>query len=292
MTISQEIKDSFVKGGILTKLIYINLVVFVLVRLVAAGAMLANTSFTFLNWIAVPSSLYVLKYEIWTPITYMFVHYDFIHILFNMLNLYWFGIIFLRYYSQKQLLGVYFIGGLLGALFFIVSYNVFPGLKTNISIPMIGASASIMAIVWAGVYYNPSYKINLMFIGPVKVVYLGLFFFIIDLVSISSFSNTGGHISHIGGAVFGILYAMQMKKGKDLTQWIIILFDKIEGLFVKKSKMHVSYNKYSHPLSDMEYNAQKRKKEQNIDKILDKIKRSGYDSLSKKEKKDLFDAGK
>jgi len=292
MPIIDEIKDSFKQGGALTRLIYINIGVFVVIRIIYALFSLSGyaNSFPLVNWLSVPATPEDLLFKPWSLITYMFLHFDFFHILFNLLYLFWFGKIFLQYFNPRQLLGVYFLGGISGALFYILFYNTFPELyKLAPNSIMMGASASVMAIIFAAARYAPNFRVHLVFLGPVKLLNIALAMLIIDLVSISNMSNTGGHLAHIGGALFGVYYSARLVKGKDLTLGFNRMMDKIVSMFSSRPKMKVKYKK-QRPVNDMDYNAQKRAHQKHIDHILEKIKASGYDSLSKQEKEDLFNA--
>ncbi len=294
MSIADEIKESFKQGGALTRLIYVNIGVFVVVRIIAAVFALGGAlgwSEVLVSWLSVPADPLSLLFKPWTIITYMFLHYEFLHILFNMLYLFWFGRLFLNYFNSRQLLGVYFMGGISGALLYILSYNFLPGLQhyTPGAI-MMGASASVMAILFATARYAPNFKVHLMFLGQVKLMHLALVLFVLDLISISSMSNTGGHLAHIGGALFGVLYASRLRKGKDSTLQFNRFMDRLFSIFGKGRKMKVTYGGSKRPMTDMEYNARKKKQQQSVDRILEKIKRKGYDSLTAEEKRTLFDA--
>lgn len=285
-----KLKDTFRSGNILAKLIYINVGLFILIRLGSVVLMLFNISTTsFLQYLQMPSSPEELLYHPWTLITYMFTHYDFLHILFNMLWLYWFGGLFLTFFSERQLGGLYILGGIAGAILFMLAYNIFPFFgEVASSSYLMGASASVMAIVFAVSFYKKDLEIGLLFIGRVKLIYLALFTFVIDLLAITS-DNAGGHIAHIGGALFGIWFAMRIKQGKDLTAPMNRLIDLVVNLGKRKPKLRVTYKR---PETDYEYNARKHKESADLDTILDKLKRSGYESLSAEEKKKLFDASK
>ena len=291
MDILTKIKQLFVRADIPTKLIYINVGIFVLIRLIVVLFTLFQIEgFNFMPYLQMPSSYGLFLYRPWTVITYMFVHYDVWHILFNMLWLYWFGRIFLRFFTVRQFGGLYLCGGIVGALFFIISYNIFPYFRHIAGISfLMGASASVMAIVFAAAFYRKETEINLLLIGRIKLIYLALFALIVDLLSVVS-ANAGGHIAHIGGALFVILFATQLQKGKDLTNAINRLIDRIVN-FKKphRPRMKVTYQR---PESDAEYNMRKRKESDTIDEILDKLKHFGYQSLSADEKKALFDASK
>lgn len=285
-----NIKQSFRNGGIPLKLIYINVGIFLTIRIFGVICLLFNIPhISLLDFLELPSSVPDLLCKPWTLITYMFTHYDFFHILFNMLWLYWFGNIFLQFFNARQLGGLYILGGLAGALFFVLTYNTLPYFQTAAAYSaLIGASASVMAIVFAISFYRKDLEINLLFIGRVKLIYLALATLVIDFIAITS-SNAGGHIAHIGGALLGILYASQMRQGKDLTNPINKIVDWVVNLRKPKPKMRVTYKRSE---TDYEYNERIHKQSEEIDRILEKLKRSGYESLSSEEKKKLFDASK
>jgi len=286
-----KIKQLFVRANIPTKLIYINVGIFILLNLI----MIVFTLFqiegmNFVRYLQMPSSYQLLLYRPWTVLTYMFVHLDVLHILFNMLWLYWFGRIFLLFFNERQFGGLYVSGGIVGGIFFLIAYNTFPYFRNVVGTGfLMGASASVMAIVFAVSFYQKNYEINLLLIGRVKLIYLALFALIVDLLSVVS-ANAGGHIAHIGGALFGILYAAQFQKGKDLTTAINRWIDRIVNVRKRRRvRMKVTYQRKE---TDAEYNQRKRRETDTIDGILDKLKHFGYDSLSSDEKKALFDASK
>lgn len=285
-----KIKLLFSQGNFLTKLIFINVGIFLLLNLVLVFQTLFQIDEShFLEYLEMPSSINLFLYRPWTIITYMFLHADILHLAFNMLWLYWFGKLFLLFFNNRQLIGVYFSGGIAGALLFLLAYNIFPYYR-NIIGPsfLMGASASVMAVVFAISFYQKNYEMNLLFLGRIKLVYLALATLLIDLLSIVS-SNAGGHVAHLGGALFGILFAAQYQKGKDLTLFINHIFDWIVNLRKPKTKMKVTYKRSE---TDMEYNTRKQNEMRDLDAILDKLKRSGYDSLSAEEKRILFEASK
>jgi membrane associated rhomboid family serine protease len=294
MNIVDEIKESFRKGTLLIKLIYVNIGVFLLVNIVRLFYFLiySQSDIPQIEWLAVPSDVSNLIYKPWTIVTYMFLHVEFFHILFNMLWLYWFAIIFLQYFNEKKLFGVYILGGFSGALLYILAFNTLPVFQMAVSHSVaLGASASVIAIVVAISFYVPNYTLNLMFIGPVKIKYIALFSIVLDIISIPA-ENAGGHIAHLGGAVFGYFFALEASRGKDLTKGFNQLIDQLVNLFKPKQKMKVSYKKpgTQKPKSDLEYNKTKQDQQAEIDKILDKISKHGYGSLSKQEKDILFNA--
>lgn len=283
-------KRNFQTGSILSKLIYINVGLFVMIRLLTVLLLLFNLhSFPFLTYLQMPSLPELLLYRPWTIFTYMFTHFDFLHILFNMLWLYWFGGLFLHFFNERQLGGLYVLGGIAGALFFILAYNIFPYFQAVAHTSfLMGASASVMAIVFAVSFYRKDFEINLLLIGRIKLIYLAVFTLVIDLLSITS-QNAGGHIAHIGGALFGIWFATRIQAGKDLTAPMNRLIDRVVNLGKRKPRMTVSYKRTE---TDQEYNARKNRESMDLDAVLDKLKHSGYESLSAEEKKKLFDASK
>ena len=286
-SIIDKLKQQFRQGSVLLKLIYINVAIFLLLRLTWVVLMLFNIDgYVILPFIEMPSIPYEFITHPWTLLTYMFVHYDVWHILFNMLWLYWFGQIFLMSFSEKQMVGLYLLGGIAGGLLYLLSYNLFPYFDGKEGL-MCGASASIIAIVVATAFRMPDYKVNLLFLGAISLKF-------IDLLSVTS-ANGGGHIAHLGGALLGYWFIVRWEKGKDLTAPVNKLIDKIVTGFKPRPKIKVSRpsnRSSSRPETDMEYRARKKKENDEIDSILDKIKKSGYTSLSAEEKKRLFEAGK
>lgn len=288
MGIWDDIKGTFRFGSSLTKLIYINIAVFLAVSIVSVIGYLLNNqaiSSNALNLLSVPSSLKALLIRPWTIITYMFTHKDILHILFNMLWLYWFGIIFLEYLDTRKMVAVYLWGGICGALVYIISFNIFPAFNQVVTESVaIGASASVMAIVISIAAYVPDYSVNLLLLGRLKIKYVALAIFI--LTSFMDFSvNSGGKLAHIGGALFGYVYSQNLRRGRDLGRGINRIIDFIVTMFKPRKKLKVTYKK---PADDYEYNRAKAEHQEKINKILDKISKGGYDSLTKEEKDLLF----
>jgi len=288
MGIWDDIKTTFRKGSNLTKLIYINIGVFLLITSAAIiGFLLDNPviSAKTLEMAAVPASLSKLLVRPWTIITYMFTHKDIWHILFNMLWLYWFGRIFLEYLDQRKLVAVYLLGGISGAVVYILSFNIFPAFKDIVTESVaIGASASVMAIVIAIAVYVPDYTVMLFLLGRIRIKYMALAIFI--LTSVMDFSvNSGGKLAHIGGALFGFLYTLNLRQGRDMGKSFNRIIDFFVTLFKPRKKLKVTYKK---PVTDYDYNALKTEHQARINRILDKIAKGGYDSLTKEEKETLF----
>jgi hypothetical protein len=202
-----------------------------------------------------------------------------------MLWLYWFGTIFLEYLDQRKLVSVYLLGGICGALVYILSFNIFPAFSGLVEESVaIGASAAVMAVVIAVATYVPDYTVHLLLFGKIKIKYMALGIFV--MTSIMDFSvNSGGKLSHIGGAVFGYIYVVNLRKGRDFGKGINSLIDILVTLFKPRQKLKVTHRKTA---TEYEYNKTKTDHQQRINSILDKISKGGYDSLTKEEKDTLF----
>lgn len=290
----EDLKRFFRDSSILPRLIIINVGVWLLVQILFVIGWAFNRSDLLmeqyiLEYLALPASLELLIVRPWTLFTYMFLHTSFWHILFNMLWLYWFGRIFTQYLNQRQLLTTYIVGGLAGGLLYIIAFNILPVFQESLDLARaLGASASVMAIVMAISMYVPNFTINLMFFGKVKIFYLAVVLFVIDFFMIRH-GNAGGHIAHIGGALYGLIFVRYLKRGNDFSKFFPrFSFKSNQGpLRKKKTKNRPPSN--GRPVSDDDYNRNKAKNQKKIDEILDKISRSGYDSLTKEEKALLFD---
>ena len=295
-SIFDDLKRTFQQGNIVVRLIYINVAAFVLCTLLSTVLAFFNIKVNELlvDYLWLPSNLLSLLHRPWTFITYMFMHAGVWHLLGNMLWLYWFGKLFLYFFSAKHLRGLYIVGGLLGGVLYLVAYNALPVFESK-SAMLVGASASVLAIAIATAVREPEYRINLMFVGPVRLKYFALFIVLFDTLSIGS-SNAGGHIAHLGGALAGWWFTKGISSGYDITHWVNVCLDGIVGLFSKrerkprkpKMKVHTTNSR----TTDYEYNARKKEKSDEVDKILDKLKQSGYSSLSDEEKRRLFEASK
>ena len=293
-TVFDNLKERFRQGNMLMQFIYINVGVFILVSVVQIGFLLFRQDISaLLRYAELPASVSRFCTQPWSIISYMFMHAGVLHLLFNMLWLYWFGTLFMEFFSTKHLRGLYIFGGICGGLLYILAYNIFP-----LFIPMaryaylVGASAAVLAIVAAVAYREPDHSINLLFIGELRLKYLALIVIGLDLLFINA-DNAGGHIAHLGGALAGLWFAWSLQKGNDLTKWINGFIDKTTDLFqrksaLKKPKMKARYG--GKRQEDYDYNAEKKAQSDEIDRILDKLKKSGYESLTSEEKKALFNA--
>ncbi len=294
MAFVDNLTHSFKNGNQLIKLIYINSGIFLLLNFLSIVLSLFNLPHTTLwSQLAVPAEVNQLVYKPWTVVSYMFLHQELFHIFFNMLSLFWFGKIFLMYFSEKQLVGLYVVGGLAGAAIYIISFNTFPYFLPLLSRSvLLGASGSIMAIIVATAAKSPNMNLQLMLIGNVKLKYIALIAVGTSFFSITS-ENGGGELAHLGGALAGYIFVVSLQHKMDVTSWVSWVLDLAVGVFgSRKLRVKKSKNYNSQKMSDADYNMYKAQKMANVDKILDKIKTSGYESLTPDEKKRLFEQGK
>lgn len=295
-----ELKSMFKQGDLLTKLIFINTGVFIVAALVSMVCYLFKLDTGLLYYLMMPAGLNTLALRAWTPITYMFLHQSFIHFICNMIMLHFAGRMFLHTFQQRDLVNVYIFGGLAGAALFVAGYHTFPALTEHAHNAYIeGASASITAILVSIAVATPEMPVKLPLVGEYKLKWIAAIFVGLSIL-IDFSSNAGGCISHIGGALGGYLFARNYAKGTNIAAWIGTVIDELTNLFSrlgskqKSPKFKVVYNskEQGRKQSDAEYNMQRKAENEDIDAILDKIKASGYDSLSKEEKDRLFNASK
>lgn len=293
MSIIEDLKLQFKIGGVVTKLIFWNIALFAIPSIVFGLLHLFRVEINFLSYVSLSSNPFDLLWKPWSIISYAFFHAGIFHILFNLLMLNFAGRLFLTFFTQKQLLSLYFVGAIFAGIIFILGYLSIPVLA-HVNTEMVGASASVMAILFATVAYTPYMELRLMFFGNVKLWHIALVLIAVDLIQLPM-NNTGGHLAHLGGAFFGYIYIQQLKKGTDICGWFSAILDALVNLFSGKKampfkKVHRNYNQP--PTKNVSKIVTKDKAQQQIDEILDKISQSGYDSLTKEEKEFLFKAGK
>jgi len=268
----------------------INTLIYVVVALINVPFFLSGNGGlaydTFIReYFAFPADIISQPLHFYTILTYQFFHDGFFHVLFNMLWLYWMGRIFLDFLKPRQFHFVYLIGGVLGAILFAIAFNVFPVFRNATDATVIGSSAAVMAIVVATATLVPNFSISLLLFGEVKLKYLALAYVVLDLIGSTS-ANAGGSFAHLGGALFGFVYIKALQSG---TDW--------SAIFKKRPKLRVVNNKQQSSRKDDAGRPASRKNEgyvdqREIDEILDKISKTGYDKLSKEEKETLFKASK
>jgi membrane associated rhomboid family serine protease len=284
-----NLKYQFARLNIAEKIIVINVVVFLLVRLLTF--LLQLQPWYLERWFELPRGIMDFLVKPWTLVTYAFLHGGIWHIFFNMLLLYYVARIFFNYFGPRRFINVYFLGVMLGGAFFLLAYNLFPAFYGSQS-PLIGASAGVMAVLIFICTYIPQQEVRVIFFN-VKLWQIGVFFVLLDLVFIPLNDNAGGRIAHLGGALLGYLYARKSQEGKDMGAGFSRLLDQLGNLFKrdKKARMKTVYKKQQNTAS-AKVDYEKETRQRKIDKILDKISKSGYDSLTKAEKDFLFKAGK
>lgn len=281
--IINDIKIQFGNSKALYRLLLINVVVFLVLMLARTFSFLFQTDGDILALaiakLSLPPSLSNILYQPWSLITYMFLHVDFFHILFNLLVLFWTGKLFVEYLGNDKLIATYLLGGLTGALIYILSFNIFPVFAgVGGSAHLMGASAGVIAVLVAVATLLPDYTVFLIIFGPVRLKYIAIVSILLYAISIPN-GNAGGELAHLGGALFGFMMIKQLRNGRDLTKWMTSL---LKFNFKRKPQMKVVKNATRTNASIAS--------EELVDRILDKINKSGFDSLTKDEKEILYKA--
>ena len=315
-SIWDDVKREFQYGNMVTRIIVVNIAIWVFVNLAKLVLRLPTEDATiyddFLRFFSMsPNWKFILMHP-WVPITSIFLHESFGHILWNMLTFYWFGRIVGDLLGNHRVLPLYLLGGFAGgAVYFVAAQFHVLGLGLP-SEMVLGASAAVMAMVACAAYIAPDYIFNLLLIGPVRLKYIAFVLFFLDLISIADRSNTGGHLAHLGGAAFGLFFAAQLRDGMDLGKPINRFIDFLLTLISRRPKSTFTYQRggggqktSSNQQKTQKQTTQERKttsantspsdnvvsdEQARLDAILDKIKQKGYESLTKEEKEFLFKA--
>ena len=291
-SIIDELKHQYNTGGIFMKLIFINVIVFLVINILGVtgrlveGQTQATLESIIYNVFTVQTDLKAFITHPWGLITSIFAHRGFLHLLFNMLLLYTFGRMFLHYFSQKRLLYTYLLGGIFGGLFEIGA-TIFPAIATSSAI---GASGAVMAIIFAVSAHKPQMEISLFGTFRVKLYMIAGVLFLVNFVSLGVPDGTA-HFAHIGGAALGFLSVQQLKSSNNIVTMAQRFGDWLLSLFRRKPKTSGG-RPNARRMTDEEYNMDKKQRQEQVDRILDKISKSGYESLSKKEKDFLFKQSK
>ncbi|MDX1446056.1 rhomboid family intramembrane serine protease [Lishizhenia sp.] len=292
-TFTEEIKYQWNYGGMYIKLIGINLAVFLLINIALAFAGLlgysaqASTHNVLQQIFVLHGDFKGLLTHPWGLFTSIFAHFGFYHLLMNMLVLFFVGRMFEQFFTKKQLLYTYLLGGVVGGLVQIIAHQLFPGLQAS-GIYVVGASGSVMAIFMAVAFYRPNMTVHLFGILPVRIILLAGLYLLSDLINISK-NDQIAHFAHLGGALIGYLSVQNLGSPKNIIARLEQLFSKSKQPKVKRSKMKVVKNKKYNTRSDEAYNEFKNIEQEQVDAILEKIKKAGYDSLTKREKEILFE---
>ena len=289
MNIIDDMKLHYKTGGIVTRLIFWNVALFVLPWLLFALLSLLGITIDYIQYVSLSSNPALLLWKPWSLLSYSFFHSGIMHIVFNMIVLNFSGRLFMTYFTSKQLFGLYVLSAIFAGISYILVFYVL-----NISAPIVGASAAIMAILVATTTYYPLMDLRLLIIGNVKLWHITAVIIIVDLMQLRS-GNMGGHISHLAGAFFGFIFIKLLQNGTDLSKIVSGVLEFFENLFKKDTSTPFKkvHKNYSRPVEKSGSRIiTKDKAQQQIDEILDKISQSGYDSLTKEEKEFLFKAGK
>ena len=301
-----NLRSRYAAATVPVRFVMVNVAVFVIVRVLALVCLLFAVDATpAIELFEMPSNPVKFLHQPWSVISYMFLHYDVMHILFNMLWLYWFGAMFHQIFGTRRFVGLYFLGGIGGALLYMLAYNVLPLFSSTEGL-LLGASASVLAIVAATAVRQPDYKVGLLFFGQISLKWIAIVTIFIDVISIGS-SNAGGHIAHLGGALVGAAFALADRRGTDITAWFNRAIDWIVNLTRRRPRVKVGNfhnspftrtkqqprtDKQQYERDNGRRNSMTPAEEAEMDEILKKIKLSGYSSLTAEEKRRLFEVSK
>ena len=301
-----NLRSRYAAATVPVRFVMVNVAVFVIVRVLALVCLLFAVDATpAIELFEMPSNPVKFLHQPWSVISYMFLHYDVMHILFNMLWLYWFGAMFHQIFGTRRFVGLYFLGGIGGALLYMLAYNVLPLFSSTEGL-LLGASASVLAIVAATAVRQPDYKVGLLFFGQISLKWIAIVTIFIDVISIGS-SNAGGHIAHLGGALTGAAFALADRRGTDITAWFNRAIDWIVNLTRRRPRVKVGNfhnspftrtkqqprtDKQQYERDNGRRNSMTPAEEAEMDEILKKIKLSGYSSLTAEEKRRLFEVSK
>lgn len=298
-----EFKNAWGKpNNAVVQIILINAIVFISARVLKVFFDISSATDTFFylfQKLELPADMGKLLIQPWTLVTYFFTHYDFFHVLFNMLFLFWFGRIIQEFLNSKRVISLYVLGGLAGGVLYILIYNFVPFYQDKVAESfMLGASAGVYALVVGAAVFMPNYTFFLMFLGPVKIKYIAIFYVFMSFIQTTG-ANAGGEIAHMGGALVGWLYITQLNKGTDLGEWVISFINFFKSMFTPQPKIKVTHrggnrtsSNKSTSTKDASVSSANETPQAEIDTILDKISEKGYESLSKDEKQKLFNASK
>lgn len=292
-SIWDNIQHQFKAGGMYLKLVYINVALFLIVKIAVVVGDLMNfngqlTAFVY-NYLCVSTDLKLLLFRPWTLLSSMFLQIGFMHLFSNMLMLFFLGQMLETYVGGKKILSLYLLGGIIGSLFQIAAKNIFPLMSEMPDYPILGASGAVFAIAVGLVTYSPNLEVRLFGVIPAKLIYIVGLLFLLEFFNLSNVEDRVAHFAHVGGGLFGFWVMLNYRKGKDYLKWLDQLQGRLSGgrqprMKVKYSKFREQKNDQQPPRDDYDYNANKQAQQERLDRILDKIKHKGYDGLTKEEK--------
>jgi membrane associated rhomboid family serine protease len=293
-SVLEDLKNSFSRTSSgLNQIILINVIVFVILiffKVVMFFSGIEDVYNFICHQIFLPASFDDFIYKPWSLLTYFFAHDvgNFFHIIFNMFFLYTFGQLITEFLGNRRLISIYFLGGLFSGIIYLLAYNLIPYLAQNADrTVLLGASGAVYAVVIGAAVLLPDYTFFLIFLGPVKIKYIAAFYVLLSFAQTIG-PNAGGNIAHLGGAGFGALYIWQLRRGNDIGKPFENFFAWLTGLFKQKPKIKVTYKNTDQRRSGA-FNPNDVSQEE-IDSILDKISKFGYEKLTKEEKQKLFKA--
>jgi len=292
-SLRDEIRQKWQFGNMVHKIMLVNIGVFLIDIILHALFFLFDGQEVFetgKNWFMVSSSVFDNLWKPWSLVSYMFLHSGLLHIISNMLVFYFFGLVVVNYLGNRRVLPIFVQGGVIAALLYIVFYSIFPVFSAGSSV-MLGASGGVTAIMVAAATAQPNHHFFLPFIGAVRIVWIALFFLVMFLAGMP-LENAGGHIAHLGGALYGFLFIQQLQQGNDWSRWFNNMTDSVLNWLQPTKNMHTAYKRNSAQNTRQRMYRRSQPNSPNtqakVDQILDKIAQNGYDSLSKEEKAFLF----
>ncbi len=288
-TIQEDIKNHWKNGGIITRIILMNIGVFLLINvglLLDSLILKSNLFYSIFKWLFLPTKFLSSLIKPWTYITYAFCHIQPFHLLFNMMGLYFFGKLIKEYIGEAKILPLFLYGSICGGVLFQIT-SIFVNPENTST--LIGASAGVMALVVAAATLIPDYTVFLLFFGAVRLKWIAISYVLISILSLRG-ENFGGNIAHIGGALLGYVFIVYLNKGKDFSKPFYGLIDWIYKI-KDKPRMKAHTNQQTSTKHTKQTDVQPQNQEK-LDAILEKIHKSGYESLSKEDKEFLFLASK
>jgi len=290
-----ELKSMY-RRNMFMKLIFINVAIYLVLQMLIVFSELSETNVAFWKYITytvgLPTQMGDFIRQPWSLFTSMFTHYTFFHILMNMIMLFFVGRLFEQIYTGKRLLYTYLLGGIFGGVVELLAHQIFPSLLGQ-NVLVVGASGSVMALFILLAFSQPNIKVALPFFPPFRIIWLAIAYIGLDLLQLSSQDGTA-HFAHLGGAIIGLIGAQHPNSSSNI---IVATQNGMESFFnlfrrKKRPKLTVKHGRDVRTMSDEEYNANAKLRQDQMNQILDKISKSGYESLSKKEKDFLFNQSK
>ena len=285
----EEIKYQLAHGSMTNRLIIYNVFIFALILLLNAIISLSISQIAFTEFLFTLDTNFIgFIQKPWGIFTSIFSHFSLWHLIFNMMFLYFSGQLFEQIFDKRKLWQTYIFGGIAGGFLEIAAHFLFPSFQNTEQV-VVGASGSIMAIFTALAFHSPNIRVSLFGVIPVKIYFIALFFLLNDLIGISNPSDNVAHFAHLGGAIFGLISIQSLHSKNNILNVLEDFFDRIKKMLLSGKSSTTSKTKFK---TDEQYNLEKKNRQVKTDAILDKISKSGYESLTKEEKDFLFNQSK